>query len=73
MPACCEAATKPDRQRLIAAEIAIHAGSQLGRRNFVADLEGFGRFAIAVAGLHGQLVGFGQQRLVLELVVAASG
>ena len=44
-------------------------GASLAGRNFVADLERFGGFAVAVARLHGQLVGFGQQRLVLELVV----
>ncbi len=59
---------KAKSQRLIAAEVAVDAGSQLRWRNFVADLECFGGFAIGVAGLHGQSIGFGNKRLLLELV-----
>ncbi len=58
---------KAHGQRLIAAEISIRAGGELGGRNFVADLERFGRFAEVITGAHGHLVGFDQQRLGLEL------
>src|SRR5882724_10102639 len=59
---------KSQRQRLVAAQISINARGQLRRRNLVADLKSFGSFAVGIAGLHGQLVSFHQQRLILELV-----
>src|SRR5271156_5323285 len=45
------------RQRRVSADVAIHTGRKFRRRNFVADLKRFGGFAVAVAGLHGELVG----------------
>ncbi len=60
---------KAHGERLIAAEIAIGSGGKLRRRNFVADLKRLGGLAIGISGAHGQLVGFGQQRLFAELFV----
>src|ERR1700675_3229932 len=58
---------KSQSQRLVAAHAAIQARGELRRRNFVASLECFGGFAIGVAALESELVGFDEQRLVLEL------
>src|SRR5580692_3864962 len=60
---------KSEGERGIAADIAIDARRQLGWRNFVADLKRFGGFAETVAGLHRELIGGNQLRLVLEFIV----
>ncbi len=56
-------------QSLISTEVAIHAGSELGGRDLIADLESFRRFAKVIARTHRHLVGFDQQGLGLELVL----
>ena len=55
------------RERRIAAEVAIDAGRKLRGRNFVADLKRFGGFAVAVAGLHGELLASTSSGLFLNL------
>ncbi len=56
-------------QRGVAREVAVEAGGELRGGDLVADLEGFGGVAVGVAGLHGELVGFDQQRFLGELVL----
>ena len=62
-PGFLRSGDETQRQGLIAAHIAVEAGFELRWRNFVTDLKGFGGFAVRVAGFHGQLVGFDEQRL----------
>ena len=55
-------------ERGVAADVAINAGRELRGRNFVADLKGFGGFAVAVAGLHGAVrLACDQRGLLLNL------
>ena len=59
---------KSQSQRCVAADIAVDARLQFCGRDFVADLKRFGGFAVTVAGLHGELIGLHELRLVLEFV-----
>ena len=56
-------------ERGVAADITVGARFQLRGRNFVADLKGFGSFAVAVARFHGERIGLDQVGLVLKFVV----
>ena len=57
-----------ERQGLVAAHAAVKSRFEMRRGNFIADLERFGGFAVGVAGFHGQLVGFDQERFLGKFV-----
>ncbi len=59
---------KAKRQRLVAAHAPVEPWSELRRRNLIADLKRFRGLAIGVTALQRELVGFDEQRLILELV-----
>src|SRR4029077_2866121 len=59
---------KAESQRLVSAQAAVEARCKVSGRDLVADLEGFGGFAVRIAALQRELVGFHEQRLILELV-----
>ena len=59
---------KPQRERLVTAHAPIESRRKLRWRNLIADLKCFRGLAVRIAALQRELVGFHQQRLVLELV-----
>ena len=60
---------KPQRERLVTAHAPVESRRKLRRRNLIADLKCFRGLAVRIAALQRELVGFHQQRLVLELVL----
>ena len=62
MPGLLRSGDETHGERGVAADVAIDAGREFRGRNFVADLKGFGGFAIAVAGLHGEAIGLHELR-----------
>ena len=55
-----------EREGRVAADVAIDARLEFRGGNFVADLEGLGGFAIAVARLHGEAIGLDDARILFE-------
>ena len=58
-----------ERRRLVAGDVAVRAGGELGRLDPVVGVEDLGRLAERVAGLERALVGLGDDRSGAELRV----